>query len=289
MADSSEPQAEPACGDTPPPSLTEGCVGGGPAELKSPGPPAPRSGPARNGLDLAALVAAVLGVVMLIVLGVVGPIRPLFWTAGVFGTTALVLGILGARRAKQGAVGNRGRALTGAALGGLATVWFVNGVAVASDPFHEVSCQAGPLRFQTTRCFDDGLQVTVSAPKPYTPHARGGEPIGGYPPGSRAVSVEITIRNGSTNMVDLENLWSIGAKDANGHQATPIWEGDDLSRGLGHTQLLPGMTKVMRQGFALPPSAAKSMGVEVSLVTPPDVGIGWNRRNDNAWWSGPVR
>jgi len=288
MADSSEPQAEPACGDIPPPSPTapaEGCAGGGPAE---PGPPAPRSGPSRNGLDLAALIAAALGVVILIVLGVVGPIRPLFWTAGVFGATALVLGILGARRAKQGAVGNRGRALTGAVLGGLATAWFVNGVAVAADPFDEVSCRAGPLRFQTTRCFDDGLQVTVSAPKPYTPRKMGPSSTD-YPVGSRTVSVEITIRNGSTGIVDLENLWSIGGKDANGHQATPIWEGDDLSRGLGHTQLLPGMTKVMTQGFALPPSAAKSMGVEVSLVTPPDVGIGWNRRNDNAWWSGPVR
>ncbi|SEE74514.1 hypothetical protein SAMN05428943_5935 [Streptomyces sp. 2314.4] len=288
MADSSEPQAEPPCDGTPPPSPTEGCVGGGPAGLKSPGSPAPRSGPSRNGLDLAALIAAVLGVVILIVLGVVGPIRPLFWTAGVFGAAALVLGILGARRAKQGAVGNRGRALTGAVLGGLATVWFVNGVAVASDPFHEVSCQAGPLRFQTTRCFDDGLQVTVSAPKPYTPRKMG-QSSTDYPVGSRTVSVEITIRNGSPNMVDLENLWSIGGKDANGHQATPIWEGDDLSRGLGHTQLLPGMTTVRTQGFALPPSAAKSMGVEVSLVTPPDVGIGWNRRNDTAWWSGPVR
>ncbi|MFG2530916.1 hypothetical protein [Streptomyces sp. NPDC048516] len=321
MADSPNPQAGRSCGDISPPSHTGAGFPGGPAETDAPGPPAPhpiRPRPPRNGLGIAALTLAVLGLLILATLGVVGstgPARVFFWVAGFLTTLSLALGILGARRAKQGYAGNRGRCLTGAVLGGLATVWCINGAVAATDPFHQVSCQAGqqqttassgakagaspspkpkaagapgsgPVSFDTTWCFKNGVQVTVSAPKPYTPRTMRHDWQRGYTPGNRTRAVEVTIRNGSTNMVDLEELISIGATDANGRGAQAVFEGEDPSRGLGKTLLLPGMKKVMTQGFALPPSAAKRMGVEVSLNVAADRRALWSGPDESARWSG---
>ncbi|MCL6299509.1 hypothetical protein [Streptomyces kronopolitis] len=180
----------------------------------------------------------------------------------------------------------------------------------ATDPFQQVSCQAdqqrgdksgtsfspkpksaaapgsGPVGFGATWCFKNGVQVTVSAPKPYTPHTM--EPGGqsGYTPGNRPRAVDVTIRNGSTNIVDLDEFLGIGAHDANGRNAEAIFEGEDHSRGLGKTLLLPGMKKVMTQGFALPPSAAKRMDVEVSLNLAPDRKALWSGPDESARWSG---
>ncbi|MTE19371.1 DUF4190 domain-containing protein [Streptomyces sp. TRM43335] len=83
----------------------------------TPGPGAAPSGPAggrppRNGLGIAALV---LGVIALL----------LFWTllgGIVLGLAAIVLGIVGRRRAKRGEATNGGMALAGAVVGGLGLV-----------------------------------------------------------------------------------------------------------------------------------------------------------------------
>lgn len=186
---------------------------------------------------------------------------------------------------------SRPRCLTAAVLGGLATVWCLNGAVAATDPFHQVSCQAGRQRataFGTTWCFKNGVQVTVSAPKPYTPRTTESGGPSGYTPGNRTRAVEVTIRNGSTNMVDLEEFLSIGATDANGRTAQAVFEGEDHSRGLGKTLLLPGMTKMKTQGFALPPSAAKRMGVDVSLNLAADRRAVWSGPDESALWSGRV-
>ncbi|MCF3142044.1 hypothetical protein [Streptomyces platensis] len=302
MADSPKPQAGAPCGDASPLADSRG----GPAEPApdSSGPPEPRPRPPRNGLGIAALTLATLGLLILAALGVVGaagPARILFWVAGLCVTTALILGLLGARRAKQGYADHRAKCLTGAALGGLATVWCLNGAVAVADPLHQVSCRpsqpqaktsaatgGSPANFHTTYCFKNGVQATVSAPKPYTPRHMEHDWQRGYTPGNRTMAVEVTIRNGSTNVVDLEEFFGIAAKDANGRTAEAVFEGDDHSRGPGKTLLLPGMTKTVTQGFALPPNASKSMGVEVSLALAADRRAVWSGPDESAWWSGRV-
>lgn len=302
MANAPKPQAGAPRGDASPPADSHG----GPAEPHpgSPGPSAPRPRRPRNGLGIAAVTLAALGLLILTTLGIVGsagPARILFWVAGLLVTTALIVGILGARRAKQGYADRRATCLTGAVLGGLATVWCLNGAVAAADPLHQVSCRpaqsptkpsaapgSGPASFHTTYCFNNGVQATVSAPKPYTPRPVKHDWQRGFTPGNRTLAVQVTIRNGSTNVVDLEEFFGIAAKDANGRPAEAVFEGEDHSRGLGKTLLLPGMTKVVTQGFALPPNASQSMGVEVSLTLPPDRRAVWSGPDENAWWSGRV-
>jgi Na+/melibiose symporter-like transporter len=77
-----------------------------------PGTPGPAGRPPRNGLGIAALVVGVIGLL-------------LFWTVlgGVLlGIVAVVLGIIGFRRAKKGEATNGAMALIGAIAGGLALV-----------------------------------------------------------------------------------------------------------------------------------------------------------------------
>ncbi|MYT15802.1 hypothetical protein YWIDRAFT_05287 [Streptomyces sp. SceaMP-e96] len=259
----------------------------------------------------AALTLAVLGFLGL----VAGFIQVAYWTAGILSITAMVMGILVARRATQVRTDVRPKALTGAVLGGLTTAWFINGTLVTTNAFRQVSCAdpqqtstspaektgsspssqpqaatapgGGAMRFNTTRCFQDGLQVTVSAPKPYTP-AKGAS---GYPPGARIVSVEVTIRNGSTSMMDLENSSSIGVNDAKGRPADPVFAGDDRSVGLGRTQLLPGMTKVRTEAFAVPPTTAHHLTVEAEVAMPESerTWLTVRSRHDRAMWNGPLR
>ncbi|WP_432000847.1 hypothetical protein [Streptomyces sioyaensis] len=249
------------------------------------------------------VVLATIGLIAAFVIGIIGPsagpVRVLFWVAGTLTLIALVLGIVGARRAKQGFAPTPHRFLTGAVLAGLAMVWYINGVVTITDPFHQASCNAGPTRttsssvvgtntspsppskavappatgalgFHTARCYKDGMQVTVSAPRPFTVP----ESASGHTPGDRAVSVEITFRNGSVGVLDLD-LHSCGAKDAHGRQAEAIFHGGEEHG--GNRTLLPGMTKAWHCEFSLPPSAAASMQVDVGVM-----------HYSDAVWSGAV-
>ncbi|MEU9497261.1 hypothetical protein [Streptomyces sp. NPDC048196] len=258
----------------------------------------PRVRPPRNGLGIAALVLTLLGIIGLIA----GPVFPaLFWAAGALTATATVLGVLGvvgarrAQRAQPAHTGNRATAVTGAVLGAMATAWFLNGAMVTTNAFPQVSCAAptagdGQLRYDTTRCFEDGLQVTASPSTPYAPSKEEQQRQDSNTQGKRIVSVQITIRNGTTGMLDTKELYSIGAKDAHGRTAEPLSEGDDHSSGLGQTLLLPGMQKVITQRFALPLDAASHLEVGVDFARAAD-----NRtwlttlHNESAVWSGPLR
>ncbi|WP_030663853.1 hypothetical protein [Streptomyces rimosus] len=271
--------------------------------------PEPRGPASRDRLGAAALTLAVLAALGL----VIGPVEAAYWAAACLSPIALVVVVVAARRANRDGTGNRATVLTGAVLGALATAWVLNGTLVSTNAFHQVSCAdpagptppvrtssypstpAGPtaapaggtLPFHATRCFPDGLQVTVSA-KPYTPEAG----AGGYSPGDRAVAVEITYRNGSAGYLDLADYTSVGVKDAKGRPAVPITEGGDEHRvGLGFTQLLPGMTKVWTTGFALPRDAADRLTVEAGLSVPDSDRTWWTvlSRHDWAAWSGPVQ
>ncbi|MEU6084025.1 hypothetical protein [Streptomyces sp. NPDC047108] len=263
----------------------------------------------RTTLGQASVILAGLGLTILVFLGVVGangPARALFWVAAFLVTAALALGLDGARRLKRGYADRRSRCLTGTVLGGLATVWCINGAVAATDPFHHVSCRpahvdtapsteetaegspSSTAEFGTTSCFENGVQATVAAPEPSTPHEMRNEGQRENPGDDRTVTVHVTIRNGSTNIIDLEEFFTIGAKDADGRTAEAVFEGEDHSSGLGKTMLLPGMKKVITQRFTLPPSAAKSMAVEANTALPQDRRGAWSGPDESAWWSGRV-
>lgn len=296
MTDDHIQQGKSRGGHRPPGSASEvsgPSVRGASAVSEPPSALTPRARPPRNGLGIAALVLTVLGIIGLIA----GPVLPaLFWAAGALTATATVLGVLGARRAQRAGAGNRGTAVTGAVLGAMATAWFLNGAMVTTNALQQVSCAAPTagggqqLRYDTTRCFEDGLQVTASSSKPYTLGKEEQRRQDSNTRGKRIVSMQITIRNGSTGMLDTEELYSIGAKDAHGHTADPLFEGDDHSSGLGRTLLLPGMEKVITQRFALPPDAANHLKVGVDFARAADHRTWLTAlHNESAVWSGPLR
>ncbi|MDX3526767.1 DUF4190 domain-containing protein [Streptomyces sp. ID05-39B] len=219
------------------------------------------------------------------IIGLVSGLIPLlFWMAGILGTVALILGIVGARRAKLGYATNRRMSITGAILGGLAIVMSIIGIVILADVFDDISKEIGPtktaaptapasstatslgtttpnsgaLRFNATQRYQDGLQVQVSAPRPFAPS----DSAAGYTPGDKAAVVDVTVTNGSDKRVDLD-LLSIQAKDASGRSAESIFDSAKGINGLTGT-LLPRKNSVGTYAFDLPKGASSSLDVEVS-------------------------
>ncbi|MET9914322.1 DUF4190 domain-containing protein [Streptomyces sp. NPDC006476] len=203
--------------------------------------------------------------------------------AGILGIVALVLGIIGARRANQGYATNRRMSITGAILGGLAIVMSIIGIVIVANIFNDVSKEISPtktaaattpasstatsgtttpssgaLRFNATQRYQDGLKVQVSAPRPFTPS----DSAAGYTPGDKASAIDVTVTNGSDRRVDLD-LISIQAKDASGRSAETIFDSAKNINGLTGT-LLPGKKSVATYAFDLPQRASSSLDVEVS-------------------------
>ncbi|WP_406125245.1 hypothetical protein OHQ89_25000 [Streptomyces canus] len=202
--------------------------------------------------------------------------------AGILGIVALILGIIGARRAKQGYATNRRMSIAGAILGGLAIVMSIVGIVIVANVFDDVSKEIGPtktaapttpapstatspgttaptsgaLRFNTAQRYQDGLQVQVSAPRPFAPS----DSAAGYTPGDKAVAVDVTVTNGSGKRIELD-LLSIQAKDASGRSAETIFDSAKGINGMTGT-LLPG--NAATYAFDLPKSASSSLDVEVS-------------------------
>lgn len=271
--------------------------GEGPADTGPPGDTGRRqpeqTPPPRNGLGITALILGIIGVLT-------GIIPILFWMAAVLGIIALVLGLTGARRAKQGYATNRRMSFTGATLGGLAIVLSIIGVLIVNDAFEDLERELGTtettapatpgtspppgegtttpatpgaLDFNTAQRYEDGLQVTVSAPRPFSPS----DTAAGHSPGNRAVTVEVTVRNGSEERLNLD-LVSVEAKDADGRAVERIFDNaKDLTGGLSGT-LLPGRQSVAAYAFDLPREAASSLDVEVRP------GFDY----ESAVWSGPT-
>lgn len=88
------------------------------------------SEPPSNGFGMAALILGIIGVLT-------GLFPVLFWAAAVLGVIALVLGIAGARRARQGVASNPRMSATGAVLGALAIVLSVIGILIIADVFED--------------------------------------------------------------------------------------------------------------------------------------------------------
>lgn len=229
---------------------------------------------------------------MLGIIGVLCGLVPLlFWAAGVLAVLALVFGCVGIGRARKGQADNKGVAIWGTSLGAVAAVLAVVGLAititVVNDTVDELHSTGGKkesaagreghsnnaLRFGETFTYDDGVKVTVAKPSSYQP----GPYAVGHADGNKALTVKITVVNGSGSTVDLD-LSTVTFKDADGAQGEMIFAGD-MPRELAG-KLQPGERSTATYAVSLPRDAASALEVQVE----PGVFT-----YDSESWSGSVR
>ncbi|WP_329117833.1 DUF4190 domain-containing protein [Streptomyces sp. NBC_01465] len=272
----------------------------GPPPTGIPGmpPPVMQQQP-RNGLGTAALVVGIVGTLL-------GTLIFLFWLAGPLGILALIFGIVGLGRVRKGQANNKGIAIAGIALGGVATALAVVGLIVtvflvkdavkavddaksvkgspaatapadsgasASEEPAEEPAEDKPLAFGQAMTYDDGIKVTVGKPATYKPD----EFAAGHKAGNVAVQVKITIVNGTKKPYDI-TLALPSAKDAKGAEPEMVFDGHYSSKPFAG-KLLPGKQAVSQFTFSLPADAAKELQVELS----PDI------EHDDAIWVGAVK
>ncbi|SED51517.1 DUF4190 domain-containing protein [Streptomyces sp. TLI_105] len=243
----------------------------------------------RTGLGVAALVLGVVGLFLAI-----APF--LFWVGGILGVLALVLGVVGLVRAAPGA--GRVSAIVGIALGALAIllsaawllvlVLFARASDAVGDPVREPEwASAAPeapgapegtapaeLAFGETHAYEDGVRVTVSKPRPFTPDRF----AAGYERGDTAVRVTITIVNGSGKAVDVSTALP-EVRDADGAPVEAIFDGSGAT-GVFRGTVLPGKRAEAGYAFSVPADADG----EVRLELAPQL-----LAYEPAIWSGPVK
>ncbi|AEW99175.1 DUF4190 domain-containing protein [Streptantibioticus cattleyicolor] len=254
------------------------------------GPPPPYPGPLlpltqpRNGLGVAALVVGIVGVF-------IGFVPFLFWFSGVLGVLGLVFGLVGVGRARNGTATNKGVAVAGSILGGVAVVMAIAGVVlsaiflkhvaakVRADEHRRIASAAPadpsadkPLSFGRTRSYEDGVAVTVSQPHRY----RLGDIAVGHHKGDLAVQVEITIVNGGHKPLDINGTLPT-MRDADGDETDVVYDGDGATKPFAG-RLRPGEKAATTFTFSVSPDAADEVRVELS----PDI------EHDDATWSGRI-
>ncbi|ARF55679.1 DUF4190 domain-containing protein [Streptomyces gilvosporeus] len=228
------------------------------------GAPAPQA--ARNGLGVAALVLGIIGFLS-------GLPMFLFWLAGPLGLLALIFGIVGAGRVKRGQATNKGVAITGTVLGALAIVLAIIGVIVSvlivKSATDEIKQQTGSsnsvkdLKAGDAAKYNNGLQVTVSKPSPYTINPS--TLIDGHTNGNKAWKVTVTIKN--TGSKDYTNPLMTTDAEADGKKSEEV--GDDKHGILHHDfekTLSPNESSSVEMVFDAPPTAK-----ELELKITPDL------------------
>ncbi|MFF3291766.1 DUF4190 domain-containing protein [Streptomyces sp. NPDC003023] len=244
---------------------------------QQPGQPA-APGPARNGLGTAALVLGIIGLLF-------GVIPFLFWIGSILGLLALILGLVGRGRAKRAEATNKGSATAGAVLGLLALIvsviiGIVTVMAVdeAVDEINKAVENTAPkdtsadgaggtdgaagttgetLAAGDTSAYEDDVEITVSAPKPYT----ASEFAVGHTKGNKSYQVTVTIENAGKEKFDttLVTLDARAGKD--GVTAEQIFD-EKVGSGFEGT-ILPGKKATVTFAFDAP-ADAKNLTVEVS-------------------------
>ncbi|RJL30525.1 DUF4190 domain-containing protein [Bailinhaonella thermotolerans] len=216
--------------------------------------------------------------------------------AGVLGLASLVFGLVGHGEARKGRASNKGMALTGTGLGGLALMLAALSVVVAvtalagdrdrvtgaeargrdvtptAPPNREAPERVEPLRFGQTHVYDDGVKVTVSEPRPY----KLDEFAIGHEKGDLAVQVRITIVNGGAEAIDdLAALPHV--RDAAGQVPENIFDARGATKPATGA-LLPGRRAVAQVTLSVDPDKAGELQVEIS-PTP---------EYDSVVWIGPA-
>ncbi|MFF0484313.1 hypothetical protein [Streptomyces sp. NPDC004435] len=130
----------------------------------------------------------------------------------------------------------------------------------------------GLVPFGRSHRYEGGVEVTVSAPKRFTPAPSSA----GHAAGNIAVAVEVTVRNDSGERLELSTV-IVQGRDADGRETGRVFDADagilPLSGGL-----LPGRKAVAVYGFDVPREAATLLEVEV--------GVGFG--GDSAFWFGKL-
>ncbi|QLE71931.1 DUF4190 domain-containing protein [Streptomyces rectiverticillatus] len=248
-------------------------------------PPAPR-----NGLGTAAMIVGICG-------AAIGLVPFLFFLSGPLGVTALILGLCALRLVRRGEAMNRGMALTGTILGGVATVMAVGGLllmlfiidkadeesdepykdrapaAAAPDPSPSASAAEKPLKFGETYTYKDGVTVTVAEPEEYELDRI----AVGHGEGNLALRLKVTIVNNSKDTLDLRTHVPY-VRDADGARASEIFDGRGATK-VFTGKLLPGKRATTGFTYSVPPSAAKELQVET----------GANNDRPDVMWTGPGR
>ena len=234
-------------------------------------PHSPAPAAMRNGLGTAALILGIIGTLS-------GLIPLFFWLAGILGLIALVLGLVGKGRVKRGEANNKGVTLTGAILGLAALILSVVGAVItftavseAVDELDKIdnslkdsapkdpggkAAQGKALAAGDTIEYEDGLKVTVSAPKAFTPD----EFAVGHTEGNKAYQVTVTIENSGKKAWDSAGTMPKARTGKDGAEAEQIL-GDKLGV-VFDGSVLPGKKATQTFGFDTP-AAAKSLTVEV--------------------------
>ncbi|MFB4423875.1 DUF4352 domain-containing protein [Streptomyces sp. QL37] len=242
----------------------------------------PGTRPARNGLGIAALVLGIIGTVS-------GLIPFFFWLAGILGLIALILGLAGRGRAKRGEATNKGATTFGAVLGLVSLILSVVGAVLTfkavddvvtdiNKAVEESSASAKPaaggaaagdggtaggtegkadiLEQGDSAAYDDGLEITVNAPAPYTAD----EFAIGHTKGNSAWTVSVVIENKGKEKFDAA-LVSVDARAGeDGVNAEQIFDGK-VGEGFSGT-VLPGRRITAKYAFDAP-ADAKNLTVEV--------------------------
>lgn len=237
-----------------------------PEQFPDPGMQGSPARQARNGLGVASLILGIIGALS-------GIVPFLFWLAGVLGLLALILGLVGRSRAKRGDATNKGVAVTGAILGVLGLILAVVGAILTfmfvGDVVKDVAKSTSPknngpvgkpLAAGDTAVYDDGLSVTVSAPKKYSPS----DTAVGHTAGNTAYQVTVTLENTGKKKADTTLFTTDARAGAKGAKAEEIIDGTVGDGPSG--QILPGKTVTVTLAYDTPP-AAKTLDVTVS----PDV------------------
>ncbi|CAM5554565.1 DUF4190 domain-containing protein [Streptomyces abikoensis] len=250
-------------------------------------PPYPPAQP-RNGVGTAAMIVGICG-------AVIGLVPFLFFLSGPLGLVALGLGVFGLVLARRGQSTNKGMALTGTILGGVAVLMAVGGLlftlfvidkadeendalsedrppaAAAPEPSASPSAAPKPLKFGETYTYPDGVTITVDKPEPYELD----RVAFGHKDGNLALQLKVTVENNGKDTLDL--LAHVPyLRDAEGARASEIFDGRGATK-VFTGKLLPGKRATTGFTYSVPPGAAKELQVETSA----------NNDRPDLMWIGP--
>ncbi|MDI3387262.1 DUF4190 domain-containing protein [Streptomyces sp. B-S-A8] len=276
-----------------------------------PGPPSPWDQPPypgpppqpQNGLGIAALVLGIIGAVLFFTV----------WGGVILGVLALIFGLIGLSKARKGMATNKGVALSGTVLGGVAivlsVVWLVVVVLAVQKVSDELEKEADrvasadpgtsdggsgtggsaggedtgepgaagsdeALKFGATHTYDDGVKVTVSKPQPYSPD----QFAAGHTDGNVAVQFTITIVNGGKKTMDVTTALP-SLRDANGAGADLVFDGNNGTEPF-NGKVLPGKQAQGKFAFSVPADATEELQLQVG----PEI-----LKYDEVIWTGPAK
>ncbi|MFF0742653.1 DUF4190 domain-containing protein [Streptomyces sp. NPDC004111] len=258
--------------------------------------------PPRNGMGVTALVLGLVSTLL-------GLLVVLFWATWLPGLLALVFGLVALGQVRRGTATNKGAAVAGAVLGAVGLLFSGGGGYLAvtgyraaearvaehrtvdgeeyGDPSADDGADADTspadrtpepepepeiLPFGKSFTYEDGVKVTVSAPKSFTPDRYTAHLL---KPGNRAYFVRITIDNGSTKR--LSPLSYPQVTDQRGADVDVMVDSAHVSY-FART-ILPGNRSSAMHAFQVPKDAATRLQLEYA----PDY-----EGHDFQMWTGPA-